>query len=122
MKKTYIAVSILAVLLIITAWHLRHLENFIQEVQDGVVASQQTEDRTEAIALLKKSLNRWDAEMLYTNIFLRQNDIDAINSAYFDLMQQLYSPDGEAEAGYQQLLHELRRVHMIESVNFCSIL
>lgn len=122
MKKTYIAITILAILIILTAWNLNYLENFLITRQQEVTASMEAETASEAIALLEQSLSAWNAASSYTHIFLRHSDIDNTTDAYYDLLQQLEDTETNPRPGYDYLLDQLWRIWEMERISIGSIL
>ena len=122
MKKS-IAALVILLALAAGAWgNLRYLEHFLGELESQVRASQEAEDRSEAIALLRESLDQWNAAAGYTHVVLRHSDVDNTTDAYYGLLQQLSDEELDPGPSYEHLLDQLRRVLEMEQVSLGSIL
>ena len=109
MKKS-IAALVILLILAAGAWgNLRYLEHFLGELETQVLASREAEDRDEAIALLRESLDQWNAAAGYTHVVLRHSDVDNTTDAYYGLLQQLVDEELDPEPSYEHLLDQLRR-------------
>lgn len=122
MKKTCIAITILALLIILTTRNLRYLEDFLIARQQEVTASMNAKTPREASSILEQSLSAWNAASSYTHIFLRHSDIDNTIDAYYDLLQQLEDTETNPQPGYDHLLDQLWRIWEMERVSVGSIL
>ena len=122
MKKSVIALVIL-LLLAAGAWgNLWYLERFLGGLESQILASQETENREEAIALLRQSLDQWNAAAGYTHVVLRHSDVDNTTDAYYSLLQQLSDRETDPQPSYEHLLDQLRRILVMERVSLGSIL
>ena len=122
MKKSVIALVIL-LLLAAGAWgNLWYLERFLGGLESQILASQETENREEAIALLRQSLDQWNAAAGYTHVVLRHSDVDNTTDAYYSLLQQLSDRETDPQSSYEHLLDQLRRILVMERVSPGSIL
>lgn len=122
MKKTYIAIAIVTLLIVLTGWNLHYLEQFLTQRQQEVTASRRAETREEATTLLEQSLEEWNAASRYTHIFLRHSDIDNATDAYYDLLQQLQDSETDPGPSYNYLLDQLWRIWEMEQISLGSVL
>jgi len=125
MKKTFIAIGLLALLTTLSAWNLQHLRILTGELSRGVEEARaccQKGDFEAAGAVLDKSLELWLGSDGYTHIFIRHSEIDAASDIFYDLRGDILAEDGEAaEANGEKLLYHLQSIYAMERLSFKSI-
>ena len=126
MKKEWLAVALLAAVVLGSVLNLRFLKSFTAEL-DGNVADAVTEADAEnwasAETLALRALQDWTDMDKYTHIFIRHGAIDEVTSGFCTLMGTIYAKDLPALYAAQLALHDrLTELYEMERVTPGSIL
>ncbi len=87
MKKEFVALALLLLIIIGNIWNQRRLNGLISDLDDlteEAYAASQAQNWSEAEAAARSAENRWSAENRYTHVFIRHTDIDALTEAFCD--------------------------------------
>ena len=126
MKREICAGLLLLALLAGAFWNLRCMDNLIgdlrAQISDSMEAAENG-DKATAGRLLDGALADWLAADVYTNIFFRHPEIDAVSDAFYELKQQLDGGNGsDLRGAYGLLLYHLDSINLMEHPRLGSIL
>ena len=125
MKKELVALSLLLLILAGNLWNQRTLDRLTSALDSRVEAayvSAQAGDRARAKEAAERAEKQWIDAGLYTQIFIRHTDIDALTAAFCDYRAALAAGD-EADVlnAYLSLRTGLRSLREMEKLSFGSI-
>ena len=63
----------------------------------------------------------WQSEADYAQIVLRQDEIDAVSDAFFELLGAIRGGEGEAEEAYLSLLYRLDGIARMDHLRLSSV-
>lgn len=125
MKKMYIGILILAILLASSLYNVHYLEKKIGVLLNDVSATQELADAGDfegAAEMLQQTLNSWNSMDSYTHIFIRHSETDSTSDAFFEYMSDLCAQDpGSAQGSCEALKHHLMSIVTMEQVSIGSI-
>ena len=125
MKKEIIAIIILILLfsatLLNTLFLTRSIDSLVRAVNssESAVASG---DLNKAVSELEHASSKWKAMDFYTNIFVRDGEIDSVTDAFYELFSYLYSGDTDSAKGaYGKLREHLASISDVEQITLSNI-
>ena len=125
MKKASAALALLAALVCLSAWNIRHLDTFTRELEMRVERSRQfwlAGDAAGAEEELSRALALWYGAEGYTHVFLRHAEADSVTDAFFDIFAALEQEDkSSAGAEYDRLTAHLDCIDSMEHVTWKSV-
>lgn len=124
-KREYAACFVLAVMLLLSAWNLKKID----DLTDGIIvllSKSQTcaekLDTRSALKYLNNGLELWLAADGYTHIFIRHSEIDGTTDAFYELKESLMGDDTySAKAAYEKLRYHLESIDTMEHPSLGSI-
>lgn len=124
MKKMYLGVLILAVLLCAAVYNMHYLDKKMDRLlayvdTAGALAGQGDFDG--ACALLSEAIDYWDGMDSYTNVFIRHSEADSALDAFYDCLGCMQSGSGDYPASLEKLREHLRGIVRIEHPSLGSI-
>ena len=125
MKRTVMALLLLALLVICSVVNLYHLDKLTGELIGDVSlarAAWQQGDTEGALVTLREAIALWESSDGYTHIFIRHDEVNEASDAFFALLGDLTSGETEAaEAICETLLYHLRSIRDMEHVSIHSV-
>lgn len=125
MKKMYIGILILVILLSSALYNVHYLEKKIGVLLNDISVTQglaEAGDFDGAAEMLRQTLNSWNAMDGYTHIFIRHSETDSTSDAFFEYMSDLCAQDaGSAKGSCEALKHHLISIVTMEQVSIGSI-
>lgn len=125
MKKELCAGLLLAALFIGALINIAYLRGFIGGLTDTLDISRAAAasgDFAAAEDTLRSAIEVWTEADEYTHIFIRHSEIDSTTDAFYELLSDVLSQDGEsAEGAYEKLSSHLSSILTMEQVTFGSI-
>ena len=124
--RRYLAAALILALLflgcLLNARHVGKLTEAIVERTDRVCALAQSGAYAQALELAREAEELWQGAGLYTGVFVRHAESDAVSDALGDLFTALYGGDGAAARGaVRKLQAHLREIARMESVSFSTV-
>lgn len=124
MKKMYVGILVLAVLLCVSAYNLHYLDKKIGQLlayvdTAGELAGQNDFDG--AAALLLQAIDYWDSMDPYTDVFIRHNEADNALDAFYDCLGCMYNGSGDYPASLEKLRAHLTGIVDMEHLSLGSI-
>lgn len=124
-KRESAACFILAVMILISAWNLRKID----ELTDGIIvllSKSQTcaekLDTKSALKYLNSGLELWLTSDRYTHIFIRHSEIDSTTDAFYELKESILGDDPLAsKSAYEKLRYHLESIDMMEHPSLGSV-
>lgn len=124
MKKMYLGIVILAVLLCAAVYNVHYLDKKMDRLLayvDTAGALAERDDFDGACALLREAINYWDGMDSYTNVFIRHSDIDSAIDAFYDCLGCMQDGSGDYPASLEKLRARLGGIIRIEHLSLGSI-
>jgi hypothetical protein len=125
MKKTYFAIALLLLLLAATLVNVWYLDGFISDLVGYVDTSRtyvEAEDYDGAERKLRQAIDEWNGADGYTHVLIRHSEIDSTTDAFYELLSDIVSGDGDSAVGsFEKLTAHLTSIATMEYVTFGSI-
>ena len=124
MKRGLIAAGLLILLFALLLANIRALDALIGAVEEGVCRSSaalRAGDAQLAASEAEAAMKLWQSKADYAHIVLRQEEIDAVSEAFFELLAELRSGDGEADTAYLNSLYRLDGIGRMEHLRLSSV-
>jgi len=125
MKKEIIAIIILILLFSATILNALFLTRCIDSLIRGVDSSEAAAtsgDLNKAVSELEYVSGKWKGMDFYTNIFVRDGEIDSVTDAFYELFTYLYSGDTDSAKGaYGKLRAHLVSISNAEQITLSNI-
>ena len=125
MKRGLFAVGLLILLFALLLANLHALNTLLDAVEEGVCRSSaalSAGNAQLAASEAKAAMKRWQSEADYVHIVLRQGEIDAVSDAFFDLLAEIRSEEGNPDEAYLRLLYHLDSIGRMDCLKLSSIL
>ena len=123
MKKLYLGLGILALLLLMSLAHVHHLEQatsaLLPVLEEARLASGRGET-TLAASITERAFRDWKALERYGGVLVRHSALDDVSSAFYACLEQLYD-GGSAETGFRLLLEKIEELNTMEQVHWGSV-
>lgn len=100
MKRLWISVGIIALLVGLAVWHIWKLDNFTTNLTRQLELTQNHLNRRDwdaAVLLLCDAYNKWEEEAFFLHTTLRHTEIDAIRTSFREAMSFTESRDDASE-------------------------
>ncbi len=120
MKRELCAAGLLLLLAAGSLWHLRRADRLTRAVSDSLDRAEQAarqEDYEAALSALEEARRIWQGEEVYTQIFFRHPDLDALQDAFSALEQLLRQEDAAWPAALELLRYRLETLNRMEHVS-----
>ena len=120
MKRECCAAGLLLLLAAGSLWHLHTADQLTDRVTDSIDRAEQAarqEDYEAALAALQEGRQVWQASGIYTRIFFRHPDLDALEDAFAALEQLLRQEDRAWPAALELLRYHLETLDRMEHVS-----
>lgn len=125
MRKMYLGILVLAVMLAAVLYNVSYLDRRIGGLTEQV-------DRAEALAEggdfagaareLEEAISQWNGMDGYTHIFIRHSEIDGTTDAFYEYLSDLLAEEGgSARGSCGKLRAHLTSIAGMEHVTFGSI-
>ncbi|MBQ9685295.1 MAG: DUF4363 family protein [Oscillospiraceae bacterium] len=125
MKRETGAAALLILLLAVSLWNIRRVDQTVDEIEEHLKYSEKAAlggDSAFAEAELEAALRLWRAADNYTHVFIRHPEIDTANDAFYTLMQLLRAGEGRSlTAAYDQLRYHLEGIASMEHIRVGSV-
>ena len=124
MKKAAAAGLLLAAMLALSLWNIRHVDRFTGELTGQLRQSMDScrqGNAEEAEQLLRAALERWHREEGYTHIFIRHAEVDAATDAFYEILTLLQEENEGVYAAYGRLEEHLRCISAMEHITVKSV-
>ena len=125
MKRGLIAAGILILLFALLLANLHALDALLGAVEAGVCRSSaalRVGNVQLAASEAEAAMKKWQSEADYVHIVLRQGEIDAVSDAFFDLLTEIRSEEGDPDEAYLRLLYHLDSIGRMDCLKLSSIL
>lgn len=126
MKREFVIIVILVVLVFGSWLNLRYLDSLTAGLEERLMLSKnqaESGDMDMARQTLLDALDIWLSADGYTHIFIRHAEIDTISDAFYELYDtMLNGEDEELDAAFGKLIYHLDSVNEIEHLSLKSIL
>ena len=96
MKREWFALALLLLLIVGAIWNLHAADGLTETVERNLHRAELAARRGDFEAALKAvetGREAWDQHWVYTRIFFRHPDLDAIQDAFFELEEELRQED-----------------------------
>ena len=123
MKRGLIAAGLIILLFALLLANLHALDALIGAVEALVCRSSAALAGGEAqlaASEAEAAMQLWQSRADYAHIVLRQDEIDAVSDAFFDLLEELRSGGG-AEEAYLRLLYRLDSIERMDHLRLSSV-
>ncbi|MBR0208367.1 MAG: DUF4363 family protein [Oscillospiraceae bacterium] len=124
MKRGLLAAGLLILLFALLLANIHALDALIGAVEKGVCRSSaalRAGDAQLAASEAEAAMKLWQSKADYAHIVLRQETIDAVSEAFFELLEEIRSDGGEAEEAYLSLLYHLDSIARMEHLRLSSV-
>ncbi len=111
MRRIMAGAGILALLLALGLYSSLVFREKIERLADYVEAASilySDGDRTQALRLMELGIERWEDMELYTHVFIRHSQVDAVSEAFYEYMGDLRSGGGNDTGAREKLLYCLK--------------
>ena len=126
MKREWIALGLLLLLLAASLGNILLLDRLVDGLEHEIALSESAFERGaygEAGRSLGAAAEHWQKIKGYTHIFIRHTEIDSVSDAFFELKQTVAQKDGAAfPAAREKLLYHLRSIDEMEHLRLGSVL
>jgi len=125
MKKEIIAIIILILLfsstILNTLFLTRSIDSLVSAVNNSEAAAT-SGDLNKAVSELEYVSGKWKGMDFYTNIFVRDGEIDSVTDALYELFSYLYNGDTDSAKGaYGKLRAHLVSISDAEQITLSNI-
>ena len=123
MKRGLIAAGLLILLLALLLANIHALDKLLADAEAQLCRSSAAfaaGDMQLAASEAEAAMKQWQSAADYAHIVLRQGEIDAVSDAFFDLLAELRSGDGD-ETAYLALLYHLDSLERMDHPRLSSI-
>ena len=124
MKKMYLGIFILALLLGASVYNVQYLDKKMNRLLAYVDTAGELAERDDfdgACALLREAISCWEGMDSYTNIFIRHSEVDSAYDAFYDSLGCMQAGGGDYPASLEKLRAHLRGIVEIEHLSLGSI-
>ena len=125
MKKAMAAVSLLAVLAVVSLWNIRYLDQFTGQLEEMIHESREKwsqGDPKGASASLEEALTLWFDRESYTHVFIRHSEVNDVTDAFYDVFSAIAGENAEsADSQYDRLIAHLESIDTMEHVTVKSV-
>ena len=124
MKRGLIAAGLLILLFALLLANLHALDTLIDALETLVCRSSaalRAGDVQVAASEAEAAMKLWQSSADYAHIVLRQDEIDTVSDAFFDLLETLRSGEGEADTAYLSLLYHLDSITRMDHLRLSSV-
>ncbi len=124
MKKEVMAISLLAVILILSLINISVMGSRMEVLTSDIDQAQEyaKSGQVESAAhRVEASLKTWESWAGYTHIMLRHSEIEMITDAYYELLTELQEGNNPAPARYSWLKSLLADMTAKESITIQSV-
>ena len=124
MKRGFIAAGLLILLFALLLANLHRLDALLGAVEAGVCRSSaalRAGDAQLAASEAEAAMRLWQSEADYAHIVLRQDEIDAVSDAFFELLKGICAGDSEADTAYLSLLYHLDSIGRMDQLRLSSV-
>ncbi len=124
MKRGLIAAGLLILLFALLLANIRALDALLGAVEEDVCRSSaalRAGDAQLAASEAEAAMKLWQSKADYAHIVLRQEEIDAVSEAFFELLAELRSGDGESDTAYLNILYRLDGIGRMEHLRLSSV-
>ena len=124
MKRELAAAALLLLLILGAAWNLRSADTLTRQVANSLDRAEQAARQREydkALLLLKEGQDVWNAQNIYTQIFFRHPDLDALQDAFAQAEQLLRQKDPSWPAMFMLLRYHLKMVNQMEHLSWGTV-
>ena len=126
MKKEFMAALLLAVLIGLSAYNLKCVNELTDQLLSYLEQAQLHSERgcfEEALEQLDSAFCHWENSYGYSHILIRHSEIDSTADCFFDLREILLEKDSAgAEAAFMKLRYHLECIAQMERPTPGSIL
>ncbi len=126
MKRLWIALGLLALLLLLTICHTHSLQHFTNHLTGQLEEAEtlvQQEQWEQARQLTQSALDTWNRQDIRLHVLLRHADTDQIHAGFQEVLALLNSREyGEYAAANARLISQLHLLSEAEQLNLKNIL
>ena len=124
MKREIGAIALLMALLLLSGWNLRKADFLTDAIGRNLTRAERALERGDeenALTAFDSAEELWRAARVYTGVFLRHPDLDAISDAFFELRQLLQTDPGAAPAAFGKLRCHLETLDRMEHLSLETV-
>ena len=124
MKRELAAAALLLLLILGAAWNLRSADTLTRQVANSLDRAEQAARQGEydkALLHLKEGQDVWNAQNIYTQVFFRHPDLDALQDAFAQAEQLLRQKDPSWPAMFMLLRYHLKMVNQMEHLSWGTV-
>lgn len=124
MKRGLIAAGLLILLVALLLANLHALDELLDALEGHICRSSAAltgGEKQLAVSEAETAMELWQSKADYAHIVIRQSEIDAVSDAFFDLLREIRSDEGEPDAAYLCLLSRLELIGKMEHLRLSSI-
>ena len=125
MKREWIAVGLLSLLMAAAALNTVRLDRLLEQININITRAENAVSRNDfetASACFENGFSIWQNARRYTSIFLRHPDVDGAVDAFYDLQQLLLQRDRAAlPAAFARLRYKLEDIDYMEHPSVSTI-
>ena len=124
MKRGLLAAGLLILLFALLLANIHALDTLIGAVEERVCRSSaalRAGDAQLAASEAEAAMKLWQSKADYAHIVLRQDVIDAVSDAFFELLEEIRSGDGEADTAYLSILYRLDSIERMDHLRLSSV-
>jgi hypothetical protein len=126
MKRLWIAVFLLVIILAGTLWNISYLGRFTGELADVLTAAQakaEADDWAGAASLTDEAFSLWESREPYLHITLFHSDTDEIYVGFREVMEYIGNrEDGDYAAANAKLIAKLSLLYKMDQLNLENVL
>ena len=126
MKKEFVALAVVLAILTFSILNASYVRGCAADFSADIQNAQrlyESGDAQKSAASVADSLGDWLEWHKYAHIMLRHSEVDGVTEAYYDLLAELQSSDGEtAPAAFGKVEQKLRNIADMEQMSIGSIL
>lgn len=126
MKRLWIALLLLALILACTLWNISYLGRFTEQVTGVLTEAQakaETGDWPGAASLTDQAFSLWESREPYLHITLFHSDTDEIYVGFREVMEYIGTQeDGDYAAANAKLIAKLSLLYKMDQLNLENVL
>ena len=124
MKRGLIAAGLLILLFALLLANIHALDRLIGAVEARLCRSSAAlcaGDVQLAASEAEAAMELWQSRADYAHIVLRQEEVDAVSDAFFELLAAIRRGDGETDSAYLKLLYHLDSIERMDRLRLSSV-
>ena len=121
MKKLIAGLALLSIIFVLGLANSLYLDIKVTEIENEIIRAAAITDNINAAKELNETMLKWQEIELFSDIFLRQSEKDAVSEAFYDCLSAFSEGDEDRTGAIEKLLYRLENISEMEKLSLASI-